>query len=76
MRVISAAFVVSVILCACESESRQSAADSIYLGGPIVTVNDAQPSAEAVAVRNGRILAVGSAIEINVYKQQKKMQLS
>lgn len=27
------------------------AADSIYLGGPILTMNDAQPGAEAVAVR-------------------------
>ena len=28
-------------------------ADSIYLGGPILTMNDAQPNAEAVAVRAG-----------------------
>ncbi|HEV7266482.1 MAG TPA: amidohydrolase [Falsiroseomonas sp.] len=36
------------------------AADLIYSGGPIVTINDAQPRAEAVAVRAGRILAVGT----------------
>jgi predicted amidohydrolase YtcJ len=36
------------------------AADLIYSGGPIVTINDAQPTAEAVAVRAGRILAVGT----------------
>ena len=35
-------------------------ADSIYSGGPIVTVNDEQPEAAAVAVRDGRIQAVGS----------------
>jgi predicted amidohydrolase YtcJ len=35
-------------------------ADAIYSGGPIVTVNDAQPTAEAVAIKNGRIIAVGS----------------
>jgi len=35
------------------------AADTIYFGGPIVTVNDAQPTAEAVAVKDGRIVAVG-----------------
>ncbi|WP_207063998.1 amidohydrolase [Motiliproteus sp. SC1-56] len=34
-------------------------ADSIYTGGTIITVNDAQPSAEAVAVKDGKILAVG-----------------
>ena len=35
-------------------------ADTIYTGGDIVTVNDAQPNAEALAVKDGRILAVGS----------------
>lgn len=41
-----------------------SAADSIYFGGPIVTVNDAQPNAEAVAVKDGKILMVGTRSEI------------
>ena len=36
------------------------AADTIYFGGPIVTVDDAKPAAEAVAVQAGRIVAVGS----------------
>ncbi|WP_372616698.1 amidohydrolase [Falsiroseomonas sp.] len=40
------------------------AADLIYSGGPIVTVNDAQPSVEAVAVRGGRILALGTRQQI------------
>ena len=40
------------------------AADLIYSGGPIVTINDAQPSAEAVAVRGGRILAVGTRAHV------------
>jgi hypothetical protein len=35
-------------------------ADSIWFGGPIVTVDDRAPSAEAVAVKDGRIVAVGS----------------
>ena len=36
-------------------------ADTIYTGGKIITINDAQPTAEAVAVRDGRIVAVGNA---------------
>jgi len=40
------------------------AADAIYSGGSIVTVNDARPSAEAVAVRGGRILAVGTRQQV------------
>ncbi len=39
-------------------------ADSLYFGGDIVTVNPAQPSAEALAVKDGRILAVGSLAEL------------
>src|SRR5260370_27076732 len=34
-------------------------ADAIYFGGPILTVNDKVPRAEAVAVRDGKIVAVG-----------------
>ena len=32
----------------------------IFTGGPILTIDDAMPTAEAVAVRNGVIVAVGS----------------
>ncbi len=39
-------------------------ADAIWSGGPIVTVNDAQPSAEAVAVRGGRIVGVGTLADV------------
>jgi hypothetical protein len=42
----------------------EQAADTIYLGGDIVTVNDAQPSVEALAVKDGRILAVGARGQI------------
>jgi predicted amidohydrolase YtcJ len=42
----------------------QQGADLIYAGGDIVTVNDAQPVAEAVAVTAGKIVAVGSRDEI------------
>lgn len=39
-------------------------ADAIYHNGAILTVNDAQPTAEAVAVKDGRILAVGAKDEV------------
>ena len=41
-----------------------STADAIYFGGPIITVNDAQPNAEAVAVKDGKILTVGTRAEV------------
>lgn len=40
------------------------AADTIYAGGTIVTIADAEPTAEAVAVKDGRILAVGTLAEV------------
>lgn len=36
----------------------------IYVNGTVLTMNDAQPTAEAVAVRDGKILAVGSRAEV------------
>jgi hypothetical protein len=45
-------------------DSSGKLAEIIYYGGDIVTMNDAQPSAEAVAVKNGQILAVGSVDDV------------
>ncbi len=41
-------------------------ADTIYTGGDIVTVNDQQPTAEALAVKDGKILAVGARAAIEL----------
>lgn len=48
-----------VAVAAATSAHAVETADAIYFGGPIVTMDDAHPSAEAVAVRDGKILAVG-----------------
>jgi predicted amidohydrolase YtcJ len=40
------------------------AAETIYTGGDIVTVDDKQPSVEALAVKAGKIVAVGSRAEV------------
>ena len=42
----------------------QDAADTIYSGGTILTIDDALPVAEAVAVKEGRILAVGTLDDV------------
>ena len=39
-------------------------ADRIIRGGPIVTVNPAQPAAAAVAIAGGRIVAVGAEADV------------
>jgi hypothetical protein len=44
--------------------SAQDVADRIFTGGPVLTMNDAQPRAEAVAVKDGKIIAVGTIEEV------------
>lgn len=44
--------------------AKADVADTIYTGGDIVTVNDTAPSAEALAVKNGKILAVGNKTDV------------
>src|SRR5271165_1613173 len=61
-----AAVAASVAFVAgCSSVKPDQTADTIYTGGNIITVNDAQPSAEAVAVKDGKILMVGSTAQVN-----------
>ncbi len=42
----------------------QEIADTVYIGGPILTMDDGLPRPEAVAVKDGRILAVGTMSDI------------
>ena len=44
------------------------AADRIWHGGPVITMNDAAMRAEAVAEKDGKILAVGTKDEIMAHK--------
>lgn len=44
--------------------SSSQLADAVYRGGPIVTVSNDQPLAEALAVKDGRILAVGAERDV------------
>ena len=46
------------------AEAATESVDTLYVGGPIVTINDAQPTAEAVLVRGGKIVAVGARAEV------------
>lgn len=43
----------------CSVPKPEATADTIFMGGDIVTIDDAQPSVEAIAVKDGKILAVG-----------------
>lgn len=50
------------------SSAVPSVADRIYVGGTVLTINDSQPQAEAVAVKDGKILAVGTRAQIEALK--------
>jgi len=43
-------------------------ADAIYINANVITMNDAQPRAEALAVKDGKVLAVGSRTEAEAHK--------
>jgi predicted amidohydrolase YtcJ len=46
----------------------QEIADKIFLGGPILTMDGTAPRAEAIAVKDGRVLAVGTDAEVMEHK--------
>jgi hypothetical protein len=68
---LAAAAVVAMVGCSTGPGVEQAngaaaaqAADAIYTGGDIVTINDAQPAADAVAIKDGKILAVGTRADV------------
>ncbi len=50
------------------------AADSIYFNGKIYTVNEQQPWAEAVAIKAGKIVAVGDLADVNIWRGEYTKQ--
>ena len=62
------AVLLAVLTGAATVTAAQETADRIYSGGPILTMNDAQPGAQAVAVKDGRILAVGPLADMAVHR--------
>lgn len=59
---------LSLALLAGQSAIAAELADTIWTGGPILTINDVKPKAEAVAVRDGKILAVGTLSELKAHQ--------
>jgi predicted amidohydrolase YtcJ len=60
---------LSLTLTVCGiSAYAEEEADTIYKGGPILTIDDKQPIVEAVAVRDGRILAVGDTDSVSAHR--------
>lgn len=65
------AFLAGVALSALMAPTAVMAADEadiIYSGGTIITLDDGNPRVEAVAVKNGLILAAGTAADVMAHK--------
>jgi predicted amidohydrolase YtcJ len=63
----SLAAVLAVLPCLPLPALSQEIADRIFLGGSVLTMDDRNPRAEAVAVRDGMITSVGSEAEVMVH---------
>lgn len=70
MRLAVFSFFLAVTLPAAAAHAAE-VADKIWLGGPILTMNDAAMRGEAVAVKDGVIIAVGSKTDVMATKGDK-----
>ncbi len=63
-------YILAIVFFA-SCQSKQTAADLVILGGTIYTVNEKQPTVEAVAVQGDTIIFAGSEAEARKYIQDK-----
>jgi len=64
-------FLISyLILTSCNNQSKESA-DAIYKNGKIYTVDKAKPWVEAVAIKDGKFIKVGSTAEVETFAGDK-----
>ncbi|PSL07280.1 amidohydrolase [Cecembia rubra] len=66
MKNINVIILLGLFFYSCVSGNKKSA-DQVFINGIIYTVNEINPMAEAVAVKDGLILAVGTSEEIKEY---------
>ena len=57
-------FLTVGLVCGVCSAQPQQYADAIFSGGDIITMVEASPDAEAIAIKGGRIIAAGSKPEV------------
>ena len=60
--------ITAIVFAAAAGLAAAAPAERIIRGGPIVTVNPAQPLAEAMAIAGGRIVAVGTEADVMAAK--------
>ena len=60
--------VASIFVVSAQKEEKELPAEILFKNGNIYTVNDDQPKAEAIAVKLGRIVFVGSNVDAKKYE--------
>ena len=64
MRRTSVLIAIAVLTIGCAQQPSGDVADTVYKNGRIYTVNEAQPWVEAVAIKDGRFIVVGSNADV------------
>src|SRR5262245_10268341 len=65
-------FILTMLLCssACvAAQGDDQSADMLFVNGNIYTVNDAQPRAQSIAVKRGKVVFVGSDADAAKYRE-------
>ncbi len=65
---LSKLLLLSLLLTACSPSKEIQKADAIYFGGSIISMHSKNPAPDAIAVKDGKIIAVGSLNQIEKYK--------
>jgi predicted amidohydrolase YtcJ len=63
---------IAVALVAPRGYGQSKAADVVFKNGNVYTVNERQPRAEAVAVKDGKIVFVGSNVDARAYESSAR----
>ncbi|MCX6169564.1 MAG: amidohydrolase [Ignavibacteriales bacterium] len=62
------ALIIILLIQSCGGKEVENPADLVLINGVIATINDANPYAEAIAIKDGKIFAFGSTSEIENYR--------
>ena len=65
--IIPFALLTLVFSCDTGNTNSKEAADLVFTNGNVYTVNEAQPTAEAVAIKGNKIVFVGSTADAKAY---------
>ena len=68
LKIITVAAALRIGFCFHHALASEQGADVIYTGGDIITINDLHPTAEAIAIKDGRIIAVGAETDVLKHK--------